>query len=186
MLFGGMLLGVLAMPGASCGQSSADHSNAAPAPAAPPPAAQPPVPAPQAPESEPAPRLGRGRVIVPGGREFAVEVVQDPESRTRGLQNRPALPQDQGMVFVFPAAGRHRFWMYKCLIPLDIIWLDASRTVVHLEENLPFCKAEPCPDYGPDKNALYVLELGAGVARGAGIRPGMRLTILFDQPPDPR
>lgn len=178
----GFLLGALAAPGASCGPSSAEHATAAPAPAASPqPGTKPP-----APDPEPAARTGRGRVIVPGGRAFAVEVVQDPESRARGLQNRPALPPDQGMVFVFPAPGRHRFWMYQCLIPLDIIWMDATRTVVHVEENLPICEAEPCPDYGPDKNALYVLELGAGVAKGAGVRPGVRLTILFDRPPDPR
>jgi hypothetical protein len=90
------------------------------------------------------------------------------------------------MVFLFPAPGRQRFWMYECLIPLDIIWIDAGRTVIHVEESLPICSQQPCPDYGPESDAFYVLELGAGVARQAGIRPGMRLTLLFDHPPNPR
>ena len=122
---------------------------------------------------------------MPGGRTFAVEVVQDPRSRARGLMNRPSLPPDQGMVFLFPAPGRHRFWMFGCLIPLDIIGLDADKNVVHVAENLPICKAEPCPGYGPDRDSLFVLELGAGVAKQAGIRPGIRLTILFDHQPNP-
>jgi len=166
--------GALASLGLSCKPASSDRAEAAPA-------AEPPARA----RTETA-LSGRGRVIVPGGPTFAVEVVQDPVSRARGLQNRPALPPDQGMVFIFPAPGRHRFWMYECLIPLDIIWMDADKKVIHVGENLPFCQAEPCPDYAPDQDALFVLEVGAGIAKRSGIRPGMRLTILFDQTPHPR
>jgi uncharacterized membrane protein (UPF0127 family) len=75
--------------------------------------------------------------------------------------------------------------MYECLIPLDIIWMDADKNVIHVAENLPFCKTQPCPDYGPDQEAQYVLEVGAGIAKQAGIRPGTRLTILFDHTPNP-
>jgi uncharacterized membrane protein (UPF0127 family) len=181
VLAAGCLLVALASGGVSCGPAFGGRAEAAPAPS-PAPTAAPATP----PETGAAPRIGRGRVLTPAGRTFAVEVVQDPESRARGLQNRPALPPDQGMVFVFPVPGHHKFWMFKCLIPLDIIWLDAGKNVIHLEENLPYCKAEPCPDYGPDRDALFVLELGAGVVKQAGIRPGTHLTILFDHPPDPR
>lgn len=128
----------------------------------------------------------RGRVKTPGGRAFEVEIVQDDLSRQRGLQQRARLDENEGMLFVFPQAAPHRFWMYKCLIPLDIIWLDAGRKVVHIETGLPPCKALPCPDYGPSSSALYVLELGSGVAGRAGIRPGVHLEILFAEPPRPR
>jgi len=171
-----LLSASLASSGLSCKSASpegADTPSAAPAP-------------PANGHTEAAPPMERGRVTVPGGRTFSVEVVQDPRSRERGLQNRAALPAEQGMVFVFPSPGRYKFWMYECLIPLDIIWMDADRTVIDVEENLPFCKAQPCPDYGPDRDAQYVLELGAGVAKPAGIHPGARLTILFDHPPNPR
>src|SRR5207237_991481 len=127
----------------------------------------------------------RGRVLVPGGKSFDVEVVQDDASRQRGLQHRDRLAPGEGMVFVFPEPARHRFWMSECLIPLDIIWLDANRTVIYVGENLPICAKQPCPDYGPDADSLYVLEVGAGVARRSGIDLGIRLTLLFDKPPNP-
>jgi|GEM_PF-2063380 len=177
VLAGGLLPAALALAAVSCGAAGGGRADAATAPKAPPSAAQ---------GEGSAPRFVRGRVVTPGGRAFAVEVVQDPESRERGLQNRASLPRDQGMVFVFPAPARHRFWMYLCLIPLDIIWMDAGKTVVYVGENLPVCRKEPCPDYGSDHDTLYVLELGAGVAKEAGIKPGTHLTILFDHPPNPR
>ena len=89
------------------------------------------------------------------------------------------------MLFVFPRPGRHRFWMHECLISLDILWLDAQGKVIHIEPSLPVCRSLPCPDYGPDLDALYVLELGAGVAGQAGIRLGDRLEMLFAEPPNP-
>jgi hypothetical protein len=178
----GVLAGVLGLstgPALSCRPGSGGNADAAPASSTA-------VGAATSASAAPAPRLGRGRVVVPGGRAFAVEVVQDQASRERGLQHRPSLPPDQGMVFLFPTSGRHRFWMYECLIPLDLIWIDSDKTVLYVEENAPFCKTLPCPDYGPDQDSLYVLELGAGVAKEAGIRPGTHLMILFDHPPDPR
>ena len=128
----------------------------------------------------------RGRVIAPAGRTFGVEVVQDDLSRQRGLQHRSRLEANGGMLFVFPRPGRHRFWMYECLIPLDIAWLDGQGRVLHVEEALPVCGALPCPDYGPDLDSVYVLEIGAGLAAPSGIRSGARLEILFAQPPSPR
>lgn len=130
--------------------------------------------------------LERGRVETPSGSRFDVEVVSDERARGQGLKYRSSVPPGTGMLFVFPAPGPYRFWMYECLTALDIIWLDAQRRVVHVAERLPPCRAQPCLDYGPDKDALYVLEVGPGVAAKAGIRTGVTLTLLFADPPHPR
>lgn len=137
------------------------------------------------PSARPEGQLLRGRVRTPEGRAFEVEVVQDEPSRQRGLQHRARLGANEGMLFIFPRAALHRFWMHECLISLDIVWLDADRRVVHVEASLPPCRSLPCPDYGPESASLYVLELAAGVAERAGIRPGVPLEILFSQPPRP-
>ena len=129
--------------------------------------------------------LARGQVRIPSGKSFDVEVVQDPRARQRGLQHRARLDPGEGMLFVFPRPAKERFWMYECLIPLDILWLDAAGRVIHIENALPICSALPCPDYGPDQDALYVLELGAGVAARSGLAVGQRLEILFADPPHP-
>ena len=68
------------------------------------------------------------------------------------------------MLFFFPQSGEYPFWMKNTLIPLDMIWIDDQRRIAHVTSNVPPCKADPCPNYPPNANAKYVLELAAGVA----------------------
>ncbi|MFN2441732.1 MAG: DUF192 domain-containing protein [Thermoanaerobaculia bacterium] len=119
------------------------------------------------------------RAVLPDGSSVAVEVVADPDTRARGLMYRPALAGDRGMLFLFPEAGPHSFWMKDTLIPLDMIWLDADRRVIAVERNVPPCRADPCPSYGPsaDAAALYVLELAAGQAEARRIEPGVVIEL---------
>lgn len=82
-----------------------------------------------------------------------------------GLMFRPSLPQDRGMLFIFDSAEFHGIWMKNCKFPIDIVWLDQDKRVVHLAESVPPCKADPCPVYEPLRRASYVVELNAGQAR---------------------
>jgi hypothetical protein len=41
----------------------------------------------------------------------------------------PGCRYDGGMLFVFPEPRMLSFWMYECLIDIDVIFLDASGTV---------------------------------------------------------
>ncbi|OGX38475.1 MAG: hypothetical protein A3G91_04245 [Omnitrophica WOR_2 bacterium RIFCSPLOWO2_12_FULL_50_9] len=106
------------------------------------------------------------------GQCIAVEVVQKEEELRRGLQFRSFLESDAGMLFIFAANWKHSFWMKDTLIPLDIIWMDYARRVVHIERSVPPCPGEPCPTYTPLYDALYVLEINAGQARALGLRIG--------------
>ena len=95
---------------------------------------------------------------------FNVEIAKEESQILRGLQGRSALASDQGMLFVFSSSYRYVFWMKDTLIPLDMIWLDYARQVVHIEKNVLPCKNDPCPTYQPKSEALYVLEINAGLA----------------------
>ena len=101
---------------------------------------------------------------------FDVELAVTSEGRKRGLQSRESLSAGQGMLFVFADTGRHSFWMKDTLISLDIIWLDYDLRIVHIEERVPPCKADPCEVYTPERAGLYVLELVAGQAAQMGLR----------------
>ncbi|MDD8020354.1 MAG: DUF192 domain-containing protein [Acidobacteriota bacterium] len=114
------------------------------------------------------------KVFFPDGESVTAELAVSPAEREKGLMFRKDLSPDQGMLFVFEEEGEYSFWMKNTLISLDIIWLNASRQVVHLEENVPPCQADPCPGYSPDRKALYVLELKAGRAKELGLE-------LYDQ-----
>jgi uncharacterized membrane protein (UPF0127 family) len=104
-------------------------------------------------------------LTLPSGKALKVEVMVKDEDRQMGLMFRPSLPTDQGMLFVFNPPGFHGIWMKNCKFPIDILWLDKEKKVVHLEESVPPCKADPCPVYDPLRKAAYVVELNAGQAR---------------------
>ena len=111
-------------------------------------------------------------VVLPDGARIAVEVVSDPETRAQGLMFRSSLGRDHGMLFVFPVTEVYPFWMKNTLIPLDIIWIDEARKIVHIAHDMPPCRADPCLSHSPGVKARYVLELAAGEARARGLREG--------------
>jgi uncharacterized membrane protein (UPF0127 family) len=103
---------------------------------------------------------------LPSGKALTVEVMVRDEDRAMGLMFRPSLASDRGMLFVFERPDFHGIWMKNCRFPIDIVWLDEGRKVVHVAEGVPPCKADgPCPAYQPLRRALYVVEMGAGQAR---------------------
>ncbi len=102
---------------------------------------------------------------LPSGKVLQTEVMVKDEDRQMGLMFRPSLAEDHGMLFVFEHLGFHRIWMKNCKFPIDILWLDENKKVVHLAEGVPPCREDQCPDYGPLQRAAYVVELNAGQAR---------------------
>ncbi len=101
-----------------------------------------------------------------------VELALTDEQLRTGLQYRKDLPWNTGMLFVFDRPVQADFWMKNTLIPLDMIWLDEQRTVIHIQKNAAPCFQEKCPTYGPNQQALYVLEVNAGYADARNIQVG--------------
>lgn len=113
----------------------------------------------------------------PKGETVTLEVAGTPEERERGLMFRPEVPRGTGMYFGYGIPDRSSFWMKNCLTALDIIWLDQRGVVVHLVEDVPPCREEPCPVYRTPVPASQVVELGPGEARRLGIAKGVRLIL---------
>jgi len=119
-------------------------------------------------------------LTLPSGKALQAEVMVSDEDRSMGLMFRPSLPLDRGMIFVFEMADFHGIWMKNCRFPIDILWLDEERKVVHVAESVPPCKADPCPVYNPMRRASYVVELNAGQARRE--KAVLGATVGFDLP----
>jgi uncharacterized membrane protein (UPF0127 family) len=131
------------------------------------------VPAP--PPAPPARATTSPRVVFPDGYAVTVEVAADDATRQQGLMYRDRLPPHGGMIFYFPQSGHYPFWMKDTLIPLDMIWIDDTKRIVHVAHNVPPCKADPCPSYPPNAMARYVLEVAAGEAARHGLANGQTL-----------
>lgn len=104
------------------------------------------------------------------GTQLKIFVADTPVARERGLGGREALADNEGMLFVFPTDDAYAFWMKDMKFSIDILWLDASGTVVHIEPNVS-------PDsyprtYKPSRPARYVLEVNAGFVEQHHVQVG--------------
>ncbi len=112
-------------------------------------------------------------VKFPSGVILKSEVADTPEKLLFGLAFRPSLPADEAMLYIFGESGPHRIWTKEFRFPVDIIWVDESKFIVHVERNVPPCSDDPCPRYGPPPNdARYILDANAGVIDQANIAVG--------------
>ena len=134
-----------------------------------------PVPGPAA---ESVTRLPTTTVVLPNGTRIEAELAVTPEQQAQGLMYRSHLANDEGMLFVGDRAAPRSFWMYRCRIPLDMVWMDGAHRIVEIVRSAPPCSdPDPrnCPSYGGTVNSVYVLELAAGQADAQGLRPGDRI-----------
>jgi uncharacterized protein len=107
----------------------------------------------------------KARIAVNG---FAIlaDVAITEEDQIKGLSIRDQMNENEGMLFVYGEPSRQSFWMKDMKFPIDIIWLNGTGSVVHVEENLrPCVPSLECPSFSPNENAQYVLETVAGFAQ---------------------
>jgi uncharacterized protein len=103
---------------------------------------------------------------------FAVEVADDPAERSQGLMFRTELPAASGMLFVYDSPRPVSFWMKNTLIPLDMVFADATGTVTRVHEGAVPGDLSPI-EGGP--GVQFVLEINAGLAAKLGLGPGTQM-----------
>ena len=111
-------------------------------------------------------------VLMPPGRDpitVRVEFADDDPERQRGLMFRELLAADAGMLFLFESPQHLTFWMRNTYLPLDMIYIESSLTVLGVVEN-----AEPRTETTRSVPGVsqYVLEVTAGFSREHGLTPG--------------
>ena len=108
-----------------------------------------------------------------GNQPFTLELAATDKARQHGLMHRQSLPDNRGMLFVFPDENDRSFWMRNTLIPLDIVYLDAAGKVVSIKQMKPLDETG-VPSDGPAK---YAIEMNQGAAAKAGVKVGDVLNI---------
>ena len=94
--------------------------------------------------------------------------------RELGLSGKECISENQAMLFEFDSPGYYGIWMKEMKFPIDIVWLDEQKTVVHIEAGIspgsfPYI-------YTPKSRSTYVMELRDGTADQYGLGVGSRLS----------
>jgi uncharacterized membrane protein (UPF0127 family) len=89
------------------------------------------------------------------------------------------MPEERGMLFYLAPREDHSFWMRNTCIPLDMLFVDDSGTIVGILPEVPILNDEPRSVGRPSS---YVLETNAGWCQRHGVRTGHRLFL----PPVPK
>lgn len=94
------------------------------------------------------------------GTLFKAYVSDTPAARAQGLSGVRHMKENAAMLFIFPNEGSWGIWMKDMKIPIDILWLDSNKRIVHIEKNI---SPETYPNiFFPRSASLYVIELPAG------------------------
>lgn len=104
--------------------------------------------------------------------EFELEIAADERSRAIGLSGREEIDEHGGMLFVYPRAAHRGFWMWNCLVDIDVIYLDVKGAVTAMHEmaiELPRQAGESMdhyegrlPRYRSLRPAQFAIELKSG------------------------
>ncbi len=95
-----------------------------------------------------------------------VELARTAGQRSMGLMYRKRLGTTRGMLFLYDQEQTHRFTMRNTAIPLDMIFINSSQTVIGILENTkPYANGP----FSINRPSRYVLEVNAGFCARNGI-----------------
>ncbi|HRH26504.1 MAG TPA: DUF192 domain-containing protein [Candidatus Paceibacterota bacterium] len=106
-----------------------------------------------------------------GSQIISVRYAETFEDRALGYSGTQHIPMNEGLVFVFEAPGRWSMWMKDMLVPLDIVWLDETGKVVHVETGVA-PETYPEQAFTPNADARYVIEVASGTVASSGLMVG--------------
>jgi uncharacterized membrane protein (UPF0127 family) len=113
------------------------------------------------------------------GHKLTAEVAHTDPARMQGLMHRRILPEDRGMLFVFPDTARHAMWMMNTYIPLSVAFLDERGAIINIEDMKP----QTQDTHPAAKPAKYALEVNLGWFKRHGIKPGAKIEGIEQAPP---
>lgn len=106
-----------------------------------------------------------------------IEIADDEYQTQTGLMYRDSMEDNQGMLFVFPEAELHSFYMKNTKIALDIIYIDADKKIINIQKNAKPFSENSLPSDAP---AQYVLEINAGLSDQWNLESGDIISYTTD------
>ncbi len=106
--------------------------------------------------------------------QIEVEMALNNRQRAQGLMNRKTLPDQSGMLFIFPQPVPAAFWMKNTYIALDMLFIRQDGTIAHIHPNA--VPLDETPIKSPEA-VIAVLELRGGQAEALNITPNDRIVL---------
>jgi uncharacterized protein len=112
---------------------------------------------------------------------LSVEIAETDEQKGIGLMERQALPEDEGLLFLYPEEqpGSAAFYMFRTLLPLSIAFLDSAGRIVSILDMEPCDRpvAAWCERYAPAVPYHAALEVNQGLFGARGVGVGDRIVL---------
>ncbi len=102
-------------------------------------------------------------------KKIDIEIADNDYETQTGMMYRDSMEDTQGMLFVFPDAQYHTFYMKNTRIPLDIIYIGSDKKIVSIQKNAKPFDESSLPSNAP---AQYVLEINAGLSETWNLEVG--------------
>lgn len=117
------------------------------------------------------------------GRRFTLELALTDDARFQGLSDRASIDPDGGMLFAFTTPAHRAFVMRRCLVPIDIIFLDGAGRVVSthaMQVEPPDTPERRLRQYRSGWPAQYAIELAGGTLRELEVKEGQKVDLPLD------
>lgn len=102
------------------------------------------------------------------------EIADSEDERRHGLMFRDKLPPRSGMLFIYSPPQEASMWMKNTLIPLDMLFIDADRRIIHIH---PRATPHSLDVISAQQDVWGVLELAGGAAEALDIRIGDKINL---------
>src|SRR5918999_5658155 len=94
-------------------------------------------------------------VLAIGQHKLTAEVANTDATRSTGLMHRRMLPENRGMLFVFPDVAMHGMWMMNTYVPLSVAFLDREGRIINIADMQP----QTTDSHRAARPAKYALEV---------------------------
>ncbi|MFT6346683.1 MAG: uncharacterized membrane protein (UPF0127 family) [Myxococcota bacterium] len=99
--------------------------------------------------------------------QFLVKIAKNSQEKQKGLMFVKNLPDNYGMIFEFEKEQMINMWMKNTKIPLDMIFIDDEKKIIHIQHSTVPESLEIISSKFP---ALKILEINGGLAKKLSIK----------------
>lgn len=107
------------------------------------------------------------------GHPLKVEMAANSQQRYMGLSFRKSMPDDAGMLFIYPAERALTFTMRNTLIPLSIAFISEDMVINEIHH----MNVGPGQLFNSRKSAKFALEVNQGWFEENDIKPGAAIVL---------